>query len=89
MIDAGNKAGHVSATLTLTVTEAPPAISLESWRFANFGASAADPSVAGDSADPDDDGYSNLEEFTHGSNPLDPKSVPARRIPLPRRSRSR
>ena len=76
-IDAGNRAGDASAILTLTVTDTPPVITMDSWRFANFGASAIDPSIAGDMADPDGDGYTNLEEFTFGSNPLDSTSVPA------------
>jgi dienelactone hydrolase len=76
-IAAGNPAGHPSALLTLAVTDAPPVVTLNEWRLANFGASAIDPSVAGDDADPDGDGYTNLEEFTFGSNPLDSSSVPA------------
>jgi hypothetical protein len=75
-IDAGNRAGDASAILTLTVTDTPPVITMDSWRFANFGASAIDPSIAGDMADPDGDGYTNLDEFTFGSNPLDSTSVP-------------
>jgi hypothetical protein len=78
-IGASNAAGHASATLTLTVTETLPPVSLGAWRFANFGASAIDPFIAGDLADPDGDGYPNLEEFIRGSNPLDPTSIPTSR----------
>jgi poly(3-hydroxybutyrate) depolymerase len=75
-IGAGNSAGHISATLTLSVMETAPVISIDSWRLANFGASATDPSVAGDMADPDGDGYTNLDEYNFGSQPLNPASVP-------------
>ena len=77
-IGAANIAGAVSASLTISITANPPLVSLDSWRFAKFGASATDPSVAGDQADPDNDGYANLDEFKFGSNPLDPASVPAK-----------
>ncbi len=76
-IKAANSAGAASATLTISVTTDPPPVSLDSWRLATFGASASDPSIAGDAADPDGDGYANLDEFEFGSNPLDRRSVPA------------
>jgi poly(3-hydroxybutyrate) depolymerase len=76
-IDAANSAGHTSRVLTLTVTDTPPPISIDAWRLAHFGASATDPSIAGDMADPDGDGYTNLAEFNAGSDPLDGASVPA------------
>jgi hypothetical protein len=76
VIQAANSAGKTSATLTLTVTATPPVVSINSWRLANFGASATDPSIAGDTADPDGDGYTNLDEYTFGSQPLNPASVP-------------
>ena len=75
-IDAGNSAGHASALLTLTVTDAPPVVTMVGWRLANFGFSAIDPSIAGDLADPDGDGYTNLDEFNFGTNPLDSASFP-------------
>jgi hypothetical protein len=75
-IRASNSAGGTSRILTLTVTDTPPPISIDSWRLAHFGASATDPSIAGDLADPDGDGYTNLAEFIAGSDPLDSASVP-------------
>jgi poly(3-hydroxybutyrate) depolymerase len=75
-IGAANAAGRTSATLVLTVTDTAPVISLDAWRLATFGASATDPSIAGDMADPDGDGYANVDEYTFGSNPLDGSSVP-------------
>jgi hypothetical protein len=82
VIGASNSAGSTSRVLTLTVTVDPLVISIEAWRFARFGASATDPTIAGDMADPDGDGYTNLEEFTFGSDPLDSASVPGAPPPL-------
>ena len=46
-----------------------------SWKAANFTASElADPNISGDDADPDGDGFSNVAEFTAGTNPRDGKS---------------
>jgi hypothetical protein len=73
-----NSAGSASMILTLMVVDRVPAMTIDQWRIATFGASATDPSIAGDSADPDGDGYSNLQEYLYGSNPLDPSSVPIR-----------
>jgi hypothetical protein len=76
VIQAANKVGKFSAILTLTVTDAPPVVTIQGWRQANFGASATDSSIAGDTADPDGDGYLNLDEYDFGSQPLNPASVP-------------
>jgi hypothetical protein len=75
-IGASNSAGNASAILTLKVTLTAPVISLDAWRSSRFGASATDPSIAGDLADPDGDGYTNLDEFKSGTDPLDSTSVP-------------
>lgn len=76
VIGASNTAGDTSRILTLTVKATPPVIPIDAWRSAKFGASATDPSIAGDMADPDGDGYTNLDEFNFGSEPLDAVSVP-------------
>lgn len=76
-MEAANSAGTFSRVLLLTVTPDPPPVPIDTWRRATFGASAIDPAIAGDAADPDADGYSNLDEFNAGSNPLDPASAPA------------
>jgi hypothetical protein len=70
LLTAGNSAGSTSATLVLTVTPDPPVIPIEVWRSAHFGASATNPDIAGDWADPDGDGASNLLEYTRGTDPL-------------------
>jgi poly(3-hydroxybutyrate) depolymerase len=75
-VSAGNSAGSKSGLLRLTVMDTPPPISLDDWRLAIFRASATDPAIAGDTADPDGDGYANLDEFQAGTNPLDSASVP-------------
>ncbi len=48
-------------------------VTYEDWRMAEFSAQqAADPLVSGPAADPDGDGFSNLEEFAFGGDPLVP-----------------
>lgn len=48
----------------------------ETWRAQQFTqAELADPNVSGESADPDHDGHTNLQEFSAGTNPKDPSSV--------------
>jgi poly(3-hydroxybutyrate) depolymerase len=69
-VTAGNSAGSISATLTLTVTSTPPVVPIDAWRQAHFGAGQINPEIAGDSADPDGDGVNNLEEYTNGTDPL-------------------
>jgi beta-galactosidase len=70
LLTASNSAGSTSATLALTVTPTAPVIPLEAWRSAHFGASMTNADIAGDTADPDDDGVNNLLEYTNGTDPL-------------------
>jgi PKD repeat protein len=72
LLTASNSAGSTTATLVLTVTREPPVIPTEAWRSAHFGASATNPDIAGDAADPDGDGANNLLEYTRGTDPLMP-----------------
>jgi hypothetical protein len=70
LLTASNAAGSLSAILLLTVTLDPPPVPIEAWRIAHFGASALNPDIAGDVADPDGDGVNNLLEYTSGTDPL-------------------
>ena len=69
-----------AARATLTATYAP---AHAHWRAKNFGASADQPAVAGDLADPDGDGIPNLLEYACGLAPLSADSATARAL-LPR-----
>lgn len=76
-LGASNTAGSgPTRTLVLTVTVTPPVIPLSSWRSANFGASAYNSEIAGDSADPDGDGIQNLLEYATGADPLASNAMP-------------
>jgi poly(3-hydroxybutyrate) depolymerase len=75
-LSISNSAGGASATLVLTVTTTPPVIPMETWRRDHFGASAINPDVAGDSADPDGDGMNNLAEYANGTDPLAANAAP-------------
>jgi poly(3-hydroxybutyrate) depolymerase len=71
VIAATNSAGNSpSRTLVLTVTMTPPVIPIDVWRSDHFGASATNPDIAGDLADPDGDGVKNLLEYAAGTDPL-------------------
>ena len=48
----------------------------QTWQSTTFTTAAATPSVAGDLADPDADGVSNLLEYALNMNPLAPDSLP-------------
>ena len=61
---------------TVNVTGTP----IESWRTTQFGADASDPAIAGDLADFDQDGLSNLVEYALNS---DPKNDLAAHVPFP------
>jgi hypothetical protein len=71
VIGASNSAGNSpSRTLVLTVTMTPPVIPIDAWRSDHFGASATNPDIAGDLADPDGDGVKNILEYAAGTEPL-------------------
>ena len=70
-LGASNTAGSAPArTLVLTVTLTPPVIPIALWRSGHFGASAYNPDIAGDGADPDGDGVRNILEYATGTDPL-------------------
>ena len=51
-------------------------LAYQNWRIANFGTSENSGNAA-DGADPDGDGFSNVEEYSAGTNPLSAGSFPA------------
>lgn len=59
---------------TVTFTYLPELSPLFSWRLLYFGATA-NAGNAADGADPDGDGILNLDEYSAGTNPLDPSDV--------------
>lgn len=61
--------------LTTTLPTFPGLSPLETWRFGYF-ATTSNSGSAADGADPDGDGFSNLEEFNAGSHPLFATSSP-------------
>jgi len=54
--------------VTVSVQPAP----YTAWKVANFGASASDPTVAGDTVDAANDGLPNLLKYALGDSPLTP-----------------
>ena len=52
------------------ITGTPPPPPIESWRQSYFGPSATNSGPAANSADPDFDGLTNLDEYVLGSSPL-------------------
>jgi surface-anchored protein len=62
-------------TIAASGTGTPAAGTYNAWRDTEFSPQqAADPLVSGPAADPDSDGFSNLEEFAFGGDPLVPDS---------------
>ena len=57
--------GAVAVPVNVTIPKP-----VDQWRQDNFGANAGNPAVAGNLADPDGDGLSNLLEYALGTNPL-------------------
>lgn len=65
---ADGRGGSDLVTVNLTVN---PAAAYDRWTYTSFPnlSPATEASVWGDAADPDGDGYTNLEEFAHGLDP--------------------
>ncbi len=60
-------------TIAISGNGTPAAGTYTAWRDTEFTPQqAADPLVSGTSADPDDDGFTNVEEFAFGGDPLVP-----------------
>ena len=66
-----NSAGEGANSAAVVATALSP---LESWRLTHFGTTSGDGDAA-DSADPDADGMTNIQEFAAGTNPGDAASV--------------
>jgi hypothetical protein len=56
-------------TLLIAQTTAPSTSPEQTWLEENFGANSGNPTIAGNTADPDGDGISNLLERAFGGNP--------------------
>jgi hypothetical protein len=59
-----------SAVLTITNTASPSSYTV--WKSTHFGANANNPAIAGDNADPDQDGIPNILEYALGTDPNSP-----------------
>ena len=68
--DAAYRLPKLVRGVTLTIADRP----VDAWRFEKFGLQANDPFIAGDDADPDGDGQTNLGEYVAGTEPRDPSS---------------
>ena len=66
------------ATLLIEVGESQPPI--EAWRDASFESDSDNAAIAGNDADPDGDGLSNLVEYALGLDPNAPSTAPAPQI---------
>ena len=84
---AANQSG--SATITVTVSDGALSASdtfvltvnavlppIETWRTAQFGANAGNPAIAGDTADPNNNGVVNLMEYALNGNPMSNGPLP-------------
>jgi hypothetical protein len=63
---AGYRLQTSTRSATVTIADKPG----DDWRFRKFGIVANFPMIAGDAADPDDDGFTNLQERAFGFDPL-------------------
>ena len=62
----GGSALGVRSTAVLTIVQPP----ISAWKLSYFGADANNPAIAGDSADPQNDGIVNLMAYAYAFNPL-------------------
>ena len=65
--DAAYRLPKIVRGVTLTIADRP----VDAWRFEKFGLQANDALIAGDDADPDGDGQTNLREYLAGTEPRD------------------
>ena len=91
---AANQSG--SATITVSVSDGTASTSdtfvltvnavstpIESWRTAKFGANAGNPAIAGDTADPNNNGIVNLLEYALGGDPVNAGPLPLPTVSTP------
>lgn len=74
-------AGPLAADLAagrITFEEGPAPY--RAWQAVNFGPDDENPAIAGDAADPDDDGIPNLLEYAQNTDPLAPSPGPAAEV---------
>ena len=78
VVTAVNLAGESEPSTEASATTLSPPTPGEAWRQQNFGANWDNDEVAGDAADPDKDGISNLLERAFGGDPniADPSILP-------------
>lgn len=67
---SGLRLEPTTASLEVPIGTDDPRTPFEHWLQASFANAAGDPAVAGDTADPDGDGASNLLEYALGGDPL-------------------
>jgi arabinan endo-1,5-alpha-L-arabinosidase len=67
------KAIELDSFTLVVATHEPQLTGLQQWRIIHFAQLAAE-GIAADDADPDGDTLSNLQEFTAGTDPLEPNS---------------
>ena len=71
LADSAYRLPKLIRSVTLSLADRP----VDAWRFDKFGLQANDAAVAGDDADPDADGQSNLAEYLAGTEPRDGAST--------------
>ncbi len=72
----GNLPGGDHVIWLSDTTHPSSAVLMENWRVSMFGKDVLNEHLSSDLADPDDDGYSNADEFLNRTDPLSPDINP-------------